>query len=940
MCLHTCVNVLKGGRRCHFGSQYLPSLAFLSLFLLPDGGRLSYRERMEEGKRRFEAFARENSLGGVDPDGGPPVGGLFRKKAALPVGVNVLNPPKGSEVIHARLEGVPRGASLDRGALSHRPSSWDRSRDRRRRRDPPGEPGREERRRRDTREGEPRDRRRRDDNAVATSSARLMEKSSRSDAEHRGEPRGETGRHRSERMSRRDHAEETRDPGRVSSPRSTHSKNRAKEPLGAGSEGGERSRSHRPAGESQSRTRSDAKESLPPPDRKVNEPVSGVGGERGKGVNPFHPSKVGRSEKNQAFSKQAKPPSCESEYYESEEEEPPVVDGEVPEEQGRFRKPALEPEYPVAPLDVPPLEVVPKGGGNHGGSKEKEDYTMAEFVSRAMRIHAELGARGVDMEVDDILRTLKGEQWTEAFQSLVRPKKAATGMRYVRLMETFLGWVQKHEEENGGTLTNPVGKDLVWLYLYDLTKTSVGRMTPKSFLHALQFFSEALGYPTGAVRCRRTRKLVDVHSKPTKAKSQAPMFTVETMDYLEQVVTEPNLPKGYRVAAGKLRLCIQASLRWDDLAKTHFSNVEWIRRKGENKVVGLRSKFGESKTGPRPWVASYLGVTREGDDWLCCLVNLLVEAHGERSLQDPRPRGKVLRLGRVLSNHQHGGVRPRCEFHQVDSIKRCGNRLWPWYQPWRCQESTLAWRKGDPHQCDDAHWWGGQGHTFLWKLEGAKREHVRHLFAWKSAPSPFGPGESPGVSSWGRKDWDTRRSADWFLWFSWSVWSGQRRQGSSGGTIRVEISVAGTSGCGPRCPGRMFEPWAAGCWVASWGSVRGGLDRPSWSSPWRWSQGGPSGHRWWSCRRRRGDRRWQQFWRWILPYAFPEGWPHPQIREPTQAEAQQGRWSEVWDQGEVFWKDRSDGGLGEAELLLQEMLWPHYRLRQVVLDLEEVEGRR
>lgn len=48
----------------------------------------------------------------------------------------------------------------------------------------------------------------------------------------------------------------------------------------------------------------------------------------------------------------------------------------------------------------------------------------------------------------------------------------------------------------------------------------------------------------------------------------------------------------------------------------------------DHKIIGLRSKFGESKTGPRPWVASYLGVTPEGDDWMCCLVNLLVESHG------------------------------------------------------------------------------------------------------------------------------------------------------------------------------------------------------------------------------------------------------------------------------------------------------------------------
>ena len=115
-----------------------------------------------------------------------------------------------------------------------------------------------------------------------------------------------------------------------------------------------------------------------------------------------------------------------------------------------------------------------------------------------------------------------------------------------------------------------------------------------------QFLSEAFGFPTDAVRCKRTRKLVDVFAKATKAKNQAPMFTVETMDYLEQVVTEANLPKGYRLAAGKLRLCIQASLRWDDLARTHFANVEWIRRKGREQDHRPSFKIRRVKDGATP----------------------------------------------------------------------------------------------------------------------------------------------------------------------------------------------------------------------------------------------------------------------------------------------------------------------------------------------------
>ena len=42
---------------------------------------------------------------------------------------------------------------------------------------------------------------------------------------------------------------------------------------------------------------------------------------------------------------------------------------------------------------------------------------------------------------------------------------------------------------------------------------------------------------------------------------------------------------GVTVAAGKLRLCCQTSMRWDDLARTPIGHLEWVRP----KIVGLRS---------------------------------------------------------------------------------------------------------------------------------------------------------------------------------------------------------------------------------------------------------------------------------------------------------------------------------------------------------------
>ena len=70
----------------------------------------------DEGKRRFEAFAKEHSFGGVEPDSAPVSGGMFRKKAALPEsGAEVLNPAERSKtLVHAINEGIPLGGPHER----------------------------------------------------------------------------------------------------------------------------------------------------------------------------------------------------------------------------------------------------------------------------------------------------------------------------------------------------------------------------------------------------------------------------------------------------------------------------------------------------------------------------------------------------------------------------------------------------------------------------------------------------------------------------------------------------------------------------------------------------------------------------------------------------------------------------------------------------------
>lgn len=94
-----------------------------------------------------------------------------------------------------------------------------------------------------------------------------------------------------------------------------------------------------------------------------------------------------------------------------------------------------------------------------------------------------------------------------------------------------------------------------------------------------------------------------------------------------------------RVTSGKLRLCAQASIRHDDLTNTPLGRTEWCRLRGGTSILGLRAKASTTKTGPRPWVASYLGVNPANDEWLRVFVETVLSAHGdswkERSFFSP-----------------------------------------------------------------------------------------------------------------------------------------------------------------------------------------------------------------------------------------------------------------------------------------------------------------
>lgn len=191
-------------------------------------------------------------------------------------------------------------------------------------------------------------------------------------------------------------------------------------------------------------------------------------------------------------------------------------------------------------------------------------------------------------------------------------------------MEDYLKW-HKSQKPEGKKILPPACKDVFWLYLHHVKNDRAGKYSPKAAHLAMRYFADCFGFSDEAVTYRRVRKLVENCSKLEAPRNQAEMIPVATLDFLETAVSDHTLPLGVRIAAGKLRLCVQGSMRWDDLSRTPFGNVEWVRRRGCTAIVGLRSKDAQSKTGVRPWVASYLGVTEHSDDWMAILV---LEVHG------------------------------------------------------------------------------------------------------------------------------------------------------------------------------------------------------------------------------------------------------------------------------------------------------------------------
>lgn len=256
-----------------------------------------------------------------------------------------------------------------------------------------------------------------------------------------------------------------------------------------------------------------------------------------------------------------------------------------------------------------------------------EAEKLADFRTKCRTIFEELVILKVKMDlVASVVPSAGSDIDEEMFHTLTDPRSAGTGLRYARLMKSHLEAYEALEKKDRPD--DVFGLAFVQERVLDLIKSNAGYRTPQGLLYAIDHFSVIFGFVAHGAKHPRCRKLANDYSKQAPERVGAPHFGVGFLDYLEKVTLDESKELETRVACGKLRLCTQASVRHSDLAGTGMDAVEWCRVVGTTEFLSLRAKARRTKTGPRPWAASWLGVVQENDGWMAALMKLVLTMHG------------------------------------------------------------------------------------------------------------------------------------------------------------------------------------------------------------------------------------------------------------------------------------------------------------------------
>ena len=261
--------------------------------------------------------------------------------------------------------------------------------------------------------------------------------------------------------------------------------------------------------------------------------------------------------------------------------------------------------------------------------KEKESKDLQLYHELSLEIFGTLRLMGVSMDLMELVLTSDGRVIEDRFSLHTAPNRASTGLRYARLMGNLIKWGHQDERpiKEG---TTPFDRLCTLEFIEHLIQEGCGSYTPKAVLLALDYYGKAFGFESQKGHFGRAKRLsLRCSENPIRGRVGAPLFGNGFINALECLVMDPFVRAPQRIAAGKLRLCIQSSTRFDDILNTPLSQCEWVRKKGELSIIGLRSRALRGKNKARAWIASTLGITPSGDKWLPTLMDLLLKSHGE-----------------------------------------------------------------------------------------------------------------------------------------------------------------------------------------------------------------------------------------------------------------------------------------------------------------------
>ena len=293
-----------------------------------------------------------------------------------------------------------------------------------------------------------------------------------------------------------------------------------------------------------------------------------------------------------------------------------------------FKKRATPPPPPSIPLDPVQSDGYVQAKIPTRANATEQDI-LEKFQSITLTNYESLVLLSVKMELTDLVYDDKPDGVDEEkFHWYTEPRNAGTGYRYACLLKKL---IEFHTKAYGECTLDPpiLGRDSILKFIESLIRDDAGFRTPQGVLYALEWFGVAFGYQTSGIRWPRCKRMADDYAKRAPSSNPAPYMEVAVLGFLEKVLLDTTKALYVRITAGKLRLCAQAAIRHSDLTRTSFDRLEWCRLKGTTGVLGLRAKVERTKTGPRPWVASHLGVVPRHDNWLPTLIDLLAQAHGE-----------------------------------------------------------------------------------------------------------------------------------------------------------------------------------------------------------------------------------------------------------------------------------------------------------------------